>query len=297
MVDTLTEQPAFDARYYPSADGRLTLFARDYPAIGDGGSSAPLLMMHGLTRNSADFEPLISKLGTNRRIIVPDQRGRGLSEYDPDPANYRPDIYVEDMWSLLGELQIDRVALIGTSMGGLMSMVMGAQQRNRIAGIVINDIGPTVSEAGLDRIRSYVGGGHAMANWSEAAMQCRLINSEALRGFETEDWIAFAKRTCTENPDCTVSFAYDPGIANSMEDKDPSTIPPDLWSLWDSLASIPIAVVRGADSDILSRDTLAEMGRRHRGMTETEIPLRGHAPILDEHEAVTAITEFIGRIR
>ncbi len=285
----------FSAHYFRSADGRLRLFARDYAATPNADPATPLLMMHGLTRNAADFEPLIELLGqTNRRIIVPDQRGRGLSEADSDPTNYRPDIYVADMWSLLDKLGIDKLICIGTSMGGLMAMMMGTQQPQRIVAIVLNDVGPEVSEEGLNRIRSYVGPSEPMANWDQAAAQCRAINSSALLDFEADDWMNFAKRTCRELPDGRVEFAYDRAIAKGMEPDNTTAVPPDLWSMWDGLRDIPILTIRGGHSDILRAETVAEMRRRRDGkMAFAEVPLRGHAPILDEDAAVTALQSFL----
>lgn len=293
----MTSGKSYREHRYCSADGRLDLFARDYPAAAGSESRNPLLLMHGLTRNSADFEPLIAHLGGDaRRMIVPDQRGRGLSAHDPDPANYRPDIYVADMWKLLDELEVDRVICIGTSMGGLMAMVMGAQKPERISGIVLNDVGPEVSEEGLDRIRSYVGPSDAMANWEEAAIRCHAINASALIGYDDDDWMAFARRTCRELPDGRVVFAYDPAIAGGMEEDDPGTVPPDLWALWDALGSIPILTIRGAHSDILSPATLGKMvERREGGFAYVQVPDRGHAPILDEPMAVAAIRAFLSR--
>ena len=293
----MPDAKAYREHAYRSADGRLDLFARDYPA-GDGGEDRiPLLMMHGLTRNSADFEPLIAQLGIGlRRMIVPDQRGRGLSQYDPDPVNYRPDIYAADMWALLDGLGIERVICIGTSMGGLISMVMGAQAPQRIAGIVLNDVGPEVSEEGLERIRSYVGPAEPMADWAEAAARCQAINASAMIGFDEADWLAFAQRTCRELPDGQVAFAYDPAISQGMAKEDTTTVPPDLWALWEALRGIPILTIRGALSDILSVTTVTEMTKRRGGdMAYVEVPDRGHAPILDEPIAAAAISGFLAR--
>ena len=293
----MSSDPSYREHRYRSADGRLTLYARDYPASHSGEERLPLLMMHGLTRNSADFGPLISRLSTDRRIIVPDQRGRGQSEIDPQPENYRPDVYAEDMWALLASLSIEGAVLIGTSLGGLMSILMGAAKPERVAGIILNDIGPQVEEAGLDRIRSYVGPSEPAKDWEEAAARCQAINSSAMYGFEPEDWLAFAQRTCRELPDGRVEFAYDPAIADGMAEEDPATIPPDLWLLWDLLSEIPILSLRGSKSDLLSGETVNEMERRHpKEFSTVEIPGRGHAPILDEDEAVDAITVFLSRL-
>lgn len=292
----MSESPTYREHRYTSADGRLNLFARDYAAEREDEPRLPLLMMHGLTRNSADFGPLVAHLGNSRRMIVPDQRGRGLSQYDPKPENYRPDVYAQDMWALLDSLSIDQAVLIGTSLGGLMSILMGAAQPERIGGIVLNDIGPEVEEAGLDRIRSYVGPSRPMADWQEAAARCEAINGSAMDGFGLQDWLAFAQRTCRELSDGRVEFAYDGAISAGMDENDPATIPPDLWPLWDQLSQIPILSLRGAKSDLLSADTVAEMGRQHpKNFTQAEVPGRGHAPILDEPVAVKEIKQFLDR--
>ncbi|MEP5938272.1 MAG: alpha/beta hydrolase [Erythrobacter sp.] len=283
--------------HYRSADGRLNLFARDYPGVeGQGGDDLPLLLMHGLTRNSADFEPMIGLLGAGqRRMIVPDQRGRGLSDYDSDPSNYRPEIYVADMWALLDDLAVDRAICVGTSMGGLMAMLMAGQNPNRVAGIVLNDIGPEVSEEGLDRIRSYVGPSNPLAGWAEAAAKCKAINASALEGFTQSDWLAFAERTCRELPDGSVEFAYDSAISSGLEQDNTTSVPPDLWPLWDALIDIPILAIRGAHSDILTPASLQEMARRRKGdLAAVEVPGRGHAPILDEPVAIVALRDFLG---
>ena len=290
----MIEATGFRAQRYRSADRRLGLFARDYPPPGPGRNRLPLLMMHGLTRNSADFGPLAAHLAGTRRMVVPDQRGRGLSDYDPEPANYRPDIYVQDMWALLDGLGIDRVILVGTSMGGLMAMLMGALQPHRIAGIVLNDVGPELMQEGLDRIRTYVGGSEPMRDWEEAAARCEAINRDAMEGFGHADWLAFARRTCCELPDGRVQFAYDPAIASGMAGEDPATVPTDLWPVWDSLADIPMLALRGAKTDLLAAGTVTEMARRHPdNFTAVDVAGRGHAPILDEPEALAAIDGFL----
>lgn len=288
----------FEDVQYSGADGRLRLFARDYPpapVASSGDAPAPaLLMMHGLTRNSADFEPLIGHLDPRHRIIVPDQRGRGRSDYDPEPGHYRPDVYVADMWSLLDHLGIDTVVAIGTSMGGIMGMLMAGAAPSRIAGLVLNDIGPEVSAGGLGRLRSYVGVAEDMKDWDDAARRCEAINGDALENIDADGWAAFARRTCEKTEEGAVRFAYDPAIAGGLSQEDTSAAPPDMWPLWDELHAIPVLALRGAKSDILERDTLAEMRARHpAAMASVEVPARGHAPLLDEPEAVAAIKTFL----
>lgn len=276
---------------YASACGRLQLAARDYPAAEP---AAPvLLMMHGLTRNSADFEPLVAHLAGRYRLVVPDQRGRGQSQWDPDPSQYRPDVYAQDMLALLDGLGIERAGLIGTSMGGLMAMVMHALRPGLAQGVVFNDIGPVLDPAGIARIQGYVGPSGPMAGWSEAAARCRAINAPAFPDYGDAEWLAFAQRTCRENADGTVAFAYDPAVSESIAGDDPQTVPPDLWPLWGLLDAVPVLVVRGELSDLLSAETEQVMAQRHSGAyASVEVPRVGHAPILDEPVALAAIEAF-----
>lgn len=279
----------FNAHRFRSADGRLDLHARLYP--GDG---PPLLLMHGLTRNSADFDPLVEHLSGRYRLIVPDQRGRGLSDWDPDPVNYRPDIYAADMFALLDGLGIERAGLVGTSMGGLVAMIMGALQPSRAALIILNDVGARLEASGLERIQSYVGSAAPMRSWDEAAQACAANNASAFPGFGPNDWLAFAQRTCRENTIGEIAFAYDPAIAESIKGTEPQTVPAELWPLWDALSTIPVLTVRGALSDLLSAATVAEMAARHVGpFVQAEVPGRGHAPLLDEPAALSAILSFL----
>lgn len=279
----------FDVHRYRSACGGLDLAARIYPGVGPA-----LLLMHGLTRNSADFEPLAAHLAGRYRLIVPDQRGRGLSDWDPDPSRYRPDIYAQDMFALLGSLSLPHAHLIGTSMGGLIAMVMVAMRADAVDGIIFNDVGPVLEAQGLARIQSYVGPKGPMADWDEAAARCRAINEEALPLLDDAGWLAFAHRTCVKQPDGTVAFAYDPAIAVSIAGDNPATVPPDLWPLWDLIGTKPVLVIRGERSDLLSRKTVADMGDRHAGpFAWVDVPHTGHAPLLDEPVAVAAIERYL----
>ena len=279
---------AFTDHFYRSADDRLDLYARIYP-----GSGPTLLMMHGLTRNSADFETLIDALDENYNVVSVDQRGRGRSDYDPVPENYLPDIYTADMFALLDELNIDKVTAIGTSMGGLMAMIMGAIQKDRLSGIIINDIGPEVDPAGIVRIQSYVGKTEAVQTWEDAANACRDINHAAFPNFEDADWLKFAKRTYVQE-NGSIRPAYDPAIASSMEGDEPATVPTDLWQMWDMLTDLPMLLIRGAITDILHQKTAAKMEDRHNGpFKHVDVAHVGHAPMLDEPEAVSAIQHYL----
>ncbi len=280
----------YSSYHYVSAGGRLDLFARDYP-----GEGPVLLLMHGLTRNSADFEPLARRLAGRYRLIVPDQRGRGRSDNDPDPANYRPDIYAQDMFALLDSLVVERAALVGTSMGGLVAMMMAATRPERVSAVVLNDIGPELDPAGLARIAGYVGPGNDFADWEQAAARCEAINRNAFPDFGPSDWGAFARRTCRRHEDGRIRFAYDPAIARGFETED-GVAPPDLWPLWQALADKPVLLLRGALSDLLAAATVERMARLHEGpFAHVDVPGRGHAPLLDEPEALAAVEPFLAR--
>lgn len=279
----------FTVHSYRSSCGRLQLSARDYPGAGPA-----LLLMHGLTRNAADFEPLAAALGGAYRLIVPDQRGRGLSQWDPDPTQYRPDVYAADMLALLASLDLPHATVIGTSMGGLIAMVMKAAQPASVPAAIFNDIGPVLDPAGLARIQGYVGPSAPVTSWDEAAERCRAINAPAFPDFAAADWLAFARRTCTEQPDGTVAFAYDPAIAAGINGDEPATAPVDLWPLWQFMDMCPVLVLRGALSDLLAAETVQDMAQRHHGPFMTvEVPRVGHAPILDEPVALDAIARFL----
>ena len=271
-------------------EGGLTLYARDY-ACADSRAPA-LLCMHGLTRNSADFDGLASQLCGRFRVIAADQRGRGRSDYDPDISHYSPVTYVQDMLRLLDHLGLQRVGLVGTSMGGLMAFIMGSLHPDRVAAMVINDIGPEVDPAGLARIKGYVGKTVPVRNWEEAVAQVRAINGPAFPDFSDDQWLDFAACIYRERDGVPV-LAYDPEISRPMADAESGAVPTDLWPLFEASPDIPMLVLRGAHSDILSARCLAEMRQRRPGLQVAEIPGRGHAPTLTEPTARAAIDDFL----
>jgi len=279
----------FQPYWYTSSDG-LKLYARDY---GPGKAPFTVLCMHGLTRNSADFEGLIDLLRPHYPLLVVDQRGRGQSQYDSDPSRYQVPVYAADMFTLLDSKGITDVVLIGTSMGGLIAMQMLAMRPDLIRGVVLNDIGAVIEGAGLARIQSYVGSRSAAADWQEAARQAQRINGAAFPDYSDADWLRFARRLYRENSEGLLEPAYDPAIAQNPPAGDGGPTSVELWPLFDALASVPMLIVRGAHSDILSSPCVAEMLRRKPGARAVEIPNRGHAPALDEPQAVTAIVTFL----
>lgn len=281
--------------WYQSNDG-LRLYARDYRCQNeDNLEPTTVLCMHGLTRNSSDFAGLADHLCERYRLIAVDQRGRGQSEYDSVIANYTPLTYVQDMFTLLDKLAVARVILVGTSMGGLMSFLMSAMQPERVCAMIINDIGPELDPRGLQRIKDYVGKAAPVRNWTEAVAQTRAINGVAFPDFGEEQWMDFARGVYREQNGVPV-LAYDPAIAQPIADEESGAVPPDLWSVFESSREIPMLVVRGAESDILSRDCVDGMRSRRTQLQVAEVPLRGHAPTLTEPASRVAIDTFLAAL-
>jgi pimeloyl-ACP methyl ester carboxylesterase len=276
---------------YGSADGTLTLHAEEF---NPGGAPLTLLCMHGLTRNGRDFESLVAHLSHRYRLIIVDQRGRGRSEWDSNPANYQIPVYVKDMTRLLDQLEIEQAVLIGTSMGGIISMVLGATLPGRVRGIVLNDIGPEVPAAGLARLGHSLSATADVRTWADAAAQARRVNGLAFPEYEDADWLAFAHRIYRDDGTGRPVLAYDPAIlAGLTQPQDPDAVAPTLWPLWTQLQNIPMLVVRGGLSDILSAEILERMAASHPRLSAVTLPHRGHAPMLDEPVARTAIDAFL----
>ena len=287
-------------RTWTSADG-LALFARDH-APASGPAKLPVICIHGLTRNSRDFEvvaPLIAAQG--RRVLSIDVRGRGNSDRDPNPANYNPAIYAMDVIALMTQSGMGRAHFIGTSMGGLITMTLCAMRPDLIGGAVLNDIGPEVGAAGIARIASYVGGAPTVSSWAQATAYTKAINGEALPHLTDADWERFARRVFRDDHG-TFSLDYDPAIAQGFKtaapasDGAPAAGAPDLWPLFNALAADrPLLLVRGETSDILDADIAGKMSAAAPHMARVEIPNMGHAPTLEEPEAITAISAFFAQ--
>lgn len=278
-------------RFWTSGDG-LKLHCLDYPG---GEDRLPVVCLHALTRNARDFAALAERISGERRVIVPEMRGRSESEYARDAATYTPAQYVADVRVLLDELGIDRFVSIGTSLGGLMTFVFAATAPERLAGAVINDVGPWLEPAGLERIKGYVGQGRSFATWVHAARALEETQGVAHPEFELADWIAMAKRLMTLNPNGRIVFDYDMRISETLAEMDPYE-QADLWPMLDGLADKPVLILRGALSDLFSSKTMNRMLERLPQAEGVEIPDVGHAPTLDEPEAVSAIERLLNRV-
>ena len=286
----------FAERRWTSADG-LSLYARDY-APASGPAKLPVIAIHGLTRNSADFEviaPLIAQSG--RRVLAIDIRGRGRSDRAPDPMTYQPATYAQDVLALLNQTGIERAVFLGTSMGGLITMALAAIRSKVIAAAIVNDVGPEVAKEGLARIAAYSGQPVDTPTWADAAAYARKINAVALPHYGDAEWMAFARRTFVEGPEGAPILNYDPDIAVPIRAAGAKALVPNLWPMFGRLArGRPVLLVRGQTSDLLSEKIAAKMRKRAPKMDYVEVPGVGHAPMLDEPEARAAIFPFLGEV-
>lgn len=277
--------------YWQSRDG-LKLHYRDYPGRAD---RLPLVCMPGLTRNARDFENLARRLAGEWRVICVEMRGRGESGYAKDSATYNPLQYVEDMGELFAQAGIERFVAIGTSLGGLMTMVMALTMGDRIAGALLNDVGPELDPEGLARIGTYVGQGRTFPTWMHAARAIEETQALAYPDYEITDWLAMAKRLMTVSGNGRIVFDYDMKIAEPFAQPG-GAAPPDLWPCVDALKGRPILLLRGELSDLLAPATLDAMLARLPDAEAVTVPRVGHAPTLDEPVVAEAIDRLLARV-
>lgn len=267
--------------HFTTSDG-LSLFYRDE---GDG---PPVLCLAGLTRNSADFTWLAPHM-SDARLIRLDYRGRGQSDHAPDPKTYSIPREGQDAIELLDHLGLERAVIIGTSRGGLIAMMLAATHRDRLAGVVLNDIGPELSDAGLSRIMDYVGTAPPFPDLDSAARALMQGHAADFPGVPYDRWRQQAEFMWFEQPEGGIGLRYDPRLREALANPDDAGGAPDLWPLFDMLAGLPLASIRGANSDLFSIDCQARMQARNPGMIATVVPDRGHVPFLDEPQALEAI--------
>lgn len=276
--------------FYDSTDG-LRLYCALYTARRPGG--LPVLCLPGLTRNCRDFGALAAHLREQHDVLTADLRGRGRSAWDPDPTRYHLTTYVADAWSLLDARQVSRVLVIGTSLGALMGMAMAATKPDRIAGVVLNDAGPEIDPAGVRRIAGYAGKLPPVFSWADAAAQAKSVYGLALPGLSDADWLDYAHRGYRENAAGVPVPDMDPRISDAF--KNSPTAPPDLWPLYAQTKGVPMLVIRGALSDLLSAATVTRMARDKPDLQHMTVANRGHAPLLNEPECLAAIDAFVAR--
>ena len=285
--------PAFEKRSWTSADG-VRLAYRDYPGGDDG--HPPILCIPGLTRNARDFEDLAARLAGAWRVIAVDLRGRGESGYAKDASSYVPASYVRDVAALLATLALARVVAFGTSLGGIVTMLLAQARPGCIAAALLNDIGPVVEPAGLSRIRGYVGRASSWPTWMHAARALAEAQADIYPRFGVEDWLAMAKRLYRLTGSGRIVLDYDMKIAEPFRTPG-GEAGPDMWAAFDALAGIPLTIVRGERSDVLGEATARAMAARHAGAELATVPDVGHAPLLTEPAARDAIDRLLARTR
>jgi pimeloyl-ACP methyl ester carboxylesterase len=282
----------FAERRWTSRDG-LSLFARDY-AAASGEARLPVICLHGLTRNSKDFEdvaPIIA--GWGRRVIVPDVRGRGRSDRDPNRNNYRPPIYARDVLGMMAALDVPRAVFLGTSMGGIITMTLATLRPKAVVAAILNDVGPSIASEGVARILSYAGKPVDIRSWDDAAEYVQRTNSVAFPDYGAEDWRRVAGRTFRDDDGVPV-LDYDSAIAVGLGR------PPGKFALWVAALLFrrlarkrPTLLIRGALSDVITADIAARMKNTAPALQTCVVPGVGHAPALTEPAAIDAIRSFL----
>lgn len=284
----------FHSITFTTRDG-LRLYARHYPAARPDGRR-PVLCLAGLTRNSRDFHRLALSLSTHpnspRDVYTLDTRGRGLSEHDKNWKNYTVPNEMQDVLDFMMRTELSGCGIVGTSRGGLITMVLAAAQPNRIGAVVLNDIGPVIEMQGLLRIAGYVGRTPVPQSWSDAARVVRHLTERDFPNLAAEDAEAFARQLFNES-NGRPTAGYDTKIARSFSLLDGPI--PALWPQFIALKRAPVLVLRGANSDLLSEATVAEMKTRHPDCTSLTVPNEGHAPLLWDAQTQTAIADFFAR--
>jgi pimeloyl-ACP methyl ester carboxylesterase len=264
--------------------------------LGEG-EGLPLLALPGLTRNGGDFDhlaPHLARAPGGVRLIRVDLRGRGRSGH-ADPSTYTVPQEARDVLAVMDALGVARAAVLGTSRGGLVAMLLAATARGRVRGVGLNDVGPAIEPAGLRAIEGYLGRTPAQATHEEAA-RARARLSPAFRGVPHDRWLHEARNHYDEMPE-GLRLRYDKRLREPFLAAMAAPLPDDPWPLFDALAGLPLLLLRGEGSDILSRQTAAEMRRRRPDLTFAEVPGRGHVPFLDEPEALGAIHAWLDLCR
>lgn len=273
------------------SDDGIRLHYRDYPGRAD---RPTILCIPGLTRNARDFAEVAGRLAGEWRIICVELRGRGESGYAQDAASYVPAVYLKDIEKLIAGLGLARVVVFGTSLGGMMAMLLASVNRDLVAGALLNDIGPVIEAVGLAHIASYVGRPQSWPTWLHAARHFQALHGGSFPNYRLPDWLALSKRLCRLTPAGRVVLDYDMKIAEPFREVDPVAI--DLWPVFDMLASLPLLIVRGGLSGLFSAATATAMMARAADAELLTIPDSGHAPTLSEEGCPEAIDRLLRRV-
>jgi pimeloyl-ACP methyl ester carboxylesterase len=256
-------------------------------------SGLPVVCLPGLSRNALDFEALATALaGGGRRVYALDYRGRGQSGYDRDPRNYSLAVELADLIAVLTAIEAAPAVMVGTSRGGLLTMMLAAVRPTMIAGAVLNDIGPVIEPQGLMRIKGYVGKMPAFKSYQEGAETLRRLFGAQFTRLNADDWLAWSRRSVEERGGRLVP-RYDVRLAETLKDFGSETPLPPLWAQFDALAHAPVMVIRGTNSDILSAATVSAMAARRTDLVRVEVADEGHAPLLDDTPTMARIADFV----
>ncbi|MEM8787800.1 MAG: alpha/beta hydrolase [Pseudomonadota bacterium] len=261
----------------------------------DSGAGRPLLCLPGLTRNARDFDDLRAVLPAGWRMIVLTARGRGASDWAADPAQYAVPIEAHDAVELLDHLGLQRATMVGTSRGGILAMFIAATARDRLNGVLLNDVGPELAATGLDRISDYLGRRPAGQTYDEVAQALKLTMGAEFPDVTEARWRVLAERWFVED-DQGVGLRYDPRLADAVKLSTEAGPPPDMWPLFVAFGDMPVAVLRGENSDLLTAESVARMAERHPGLIARTVPDRGHVPFLDEPESLAALEALLAAV-
>jgi pimeloyl-ACP methyl ester carboxylesterase len=276
---------------FTAQDG-LGLHYSDTCDAPDGGDGPAILCLAGLTRNSGDFRFVLPFL-PEYRVICMDYRGRGKSDHAEDITTYSVAQEAADAITLLDHLGVARATILGTSRGGLIAMLLAATHPQRMAGAILNDIGPEIAPGGLDRIMDYVGHRPEFADYDAAADALKAAQEARFPGVTRDRWRLHAELIWAEAPGGGLDLRYDPRLRDALIGQAGAGPAPDLWSLWDALAQLPVTVLHGANSDLLNADILSRMQARAPEMRAVTVPDRGHVPFLDEAASLQGITAHL----
>jgi len=295
MLTAAASSMRYHDGFYASNDG-LALYYRRYVAIppianspSSINTSRTILCLPGVSRNHRDFLPMIEKLPAHFNWLLVDLRGRGHSAHDPDPGNYQPATYVGDICRLLDHLELEQVHIIGTSLGGILTMMLNAQYPQRVTSAVLNDIGAFVERAAIVNIGTYLQQAHRHDNWDSVVAAIKPVYRDFFTGLSEQDWHAMARRLYRQNADASLTPDFDPALFSSTAD----AVDLNLWPFFYALKGKPTLVIRGANSSLLTSAILTQMEKSRPDLQAVTIPNRGHAPFLDEPESIAAITQFL----